>query len=79
MDTDAYLRRISYDGSLELTPEVLGALQYTHLLSVPFENLDIHLGREILLDENRLFDKIVTERRGGFCYELNGLFTALLQ
>jgi N-hydroxyarylamine O-acetyltransferase len=57
----------------------LGGLQYAHLLSVPFENLDIHRGREILLDENRIFDKIVSERRGSFCYELNGSFTALLQ
>ena len=79
MDINAYLKRIDYDGSLELTPEVLGALQYAHLLSVPFENLDIHLGREILLDETYLFEKIVTERRGGFCYELNGLFAALLR
>jgi N-hydroxyarylamine O-acetyltransferase len=46
---------------------------------VPFENLDIHLGRPIVLDEQRLFEKIVTQRRGGFCYELNGLFAALLR
>jgi N-hydroxyarylamine O-acetyltransferase len=46
---------------------------------VPFENLDIHLGRPILLDEQALFDKIVTHRRGGFCYELNGLFALLLR
>lgn len=78
MDTAAYLKRIDYKGNLELTPDVLGALHYTHLLSVPFENLDIHLGREIFLDESRLFDKIVTERRGGFCYELNGSFAVLL-
>jgi N-hydroxyarylamine O-acetyltransferase len=48
------------------------------LLAVPFENLDIHLGRPILLDQTALYDKIVTRRRGGFCYELNGLFAALL-
>lgn len=48
------------------------------MYSVPFENLDIHLGRPISLDEAALFDKIVTRRRGGFCYELNGLFCALL-
>jgi N-hydroxyarylamine O-acetyltransferase len=48
------------------------------MLSVPFENLDIPLGRRIVLDEVSLFDKIVTRRRGGFCYELNGLFAALL-
>jgi N-hydroxyarylamine O-acetyltransferase len=49
------------------------------LLAVPFENLDIHLGRPIVLDQDALFDKIVTRRRGGFCYELNGLFALLLR
>jgi N-hydroxyarylamine O-acetyltransferase len=49
------------------------------MLNVPFENLDIHLGRPILLDEKVFFDKIVDHRRGGFCYELNGLFAALLR
>jgi len=48
------------------------------MLSVPFENLDIHLGRPIVLDNDVFFDKIVERRRGGFCYELNGLFAALL-
>ena len=47
--------------------------------TVPFENLDIHLGRPIVLEEAALFDKIVRRRRGGFCYELNGLFSALLR
>jgi N-hydroxyarylamine O-acetyltransferase len=49
------------------------------LRAVPFENLDIHLGRPIVLAEDALFDKIVRRRRGGFCYELNGLFAALLR
>ena len=79
MDVSAYLARIEYDGSLELTPEVLSAVHYAHLLSVPFENLDIHLGKEILLDESQLFNKIINQRRGGFCYELNGSFAALLK
>jgi N-hydroxyarylamine O-acetyltransferase len=47
--------------------------------SVPFENLDIPLGRPIVLSLPSLFDKIVRRRRGGFCYELNGLFAWLLQ
>jgi len=49
------------------------------MLTVPFENLDIHLGRQIVLDDDVFFDKIVKRRRGGFCYELNGLFAALLR
>ena len=50
-----------------------------HLASVPFENLSIHLGEPIDLDEAALTDKIVSRRRGGFCYELNGAFAALLR
>ena len=56
----------------------LRGLQRAHLYCVPFENLDIHLGREIRLEADALFNKIVTRRRGGFCYELNGLFARLL-
>jgi N-hydroxyarylamine O-acetyltransferase len=48
-------------------------------LSVPFENLDIHTGRRISVDLESFFQKIVARRRGGFCYELNGLFAALLE
>jgi N-hydroxyarylamine O-acetyltransferase len=77
MDITPYLKRIDYSGSLGLTAEVLNGLHYAHLLAVPFENLDIHLGHPILLNEDQLFDKIVTQRRGGFCYELNESFTAL--
>lgn len=79
MDVDAYLRRIGYSGSLTPSVETLHSLHEAHLRTVPFENLDIHLGRTIRLNEGRLFDKIVTRRRGGFCYELNGLFGALLR
>ena len=50
-----------------------------HLLAVPFENLSIHAGEPIVLDDESLFEKIVVRRRGGFCYELNGLFAALLR
>jgi N-hydroxyarylamine O-acetyltransferase len=56
----------------------LRALHRAHLLAVPFENLDIHLGRRIRLEPEALFHKLVRERRGGFCYELNGLFGWLL-
>ena len=78
VDIPAYLQRIRYHGSLEPTWETLRSLHLAHLYSVPFENLDISLGRPILLDEQRIFEKIVRRRRGGFCYELNGLFAALL-
>lgn len=79
MNPTAYLARLDYHGSTEPTLETLRALQRAHLLAVPFENLDIHLGRPIIIDPARFYDKIVNQRRGGFCYELNGLFAALLR
>jgi N-hydroxyarylamine O-acetyltransferase len=79
MNLPAYLQRINYTGPLDLTAETLAGLHQAHLLAVPFENLDIHLNRPIVPDEAAFFHKIVTGRRGGFCYELNGLFAALLR
>lgn len=79
LDTNAYLERIGYRGLVAPNAETLRRLQVAHLLSVPFENLSIHSGEPIVLDDEALFDKIVTRGRGGFCYELNGLFAALLR
>lgn len=79
MNVSAYLQRINYEGALEPNSETLRALHLAHLISVPFENLDVHLDRPIVLDLATLFDKIVTCGRGGFCYELNGLFASLLK
>lgn len=79
MDTNAYLDRIAYRGSLAPRAETLRQLHLAHLRTVPFENLSIHWGEPIVLDDEALFDKIVRRRRGGFCYELNGLFAALLR
>ncbi|MDX6694458.1 MAG: N-hydroxyarylamine O-acetyltransferase [Blastocatellia bacterium] len=78
MDTGAYLERINYRGSLAPTAATLRELQVAHLLTVPFENLSIHAGEPIRLDDEALFAKIVGRGRGGFCYEANGLFAALL-
>ncbi|WP_344933377.1 arylamine N-acetyltransferase [Sphaerisporangium flaviroseum] len=75
---DAYLTRIGVVRPVRPDIEALRDLQQAHLLSVPFENLSIHLGEPIVLDEGSLLDKIVDHRRGGFCYELNGAFAALL-
>ena len=79
MDVKAYLQRINYRGSLAPTAQTLQQLQVAHLLTVPFENLSIHSAEPIVLDDDALFEKIVVRRRGGFCYELNGLFAALLR
>ncbi|HEY0460551.1 MAG TPA: arylamine N-acetyltransferase [Pyrinomonadaceae bacterium] len=79
MDTEKYLRRLGIDNSgFAATAESLKFLQRQHLLNVPFENLDIHWKRPILLDSEKFYEKIVGEKRGGFCYELNGLFGELL-
>jgi len=75
---DAYLTRIGAARPEATDAAALRDLQVRHLRTVPFENLSIHLGEEITLGADALFDKIVTRRRGGFCYELNGAFAALL-
>ena len=76
---DAYLSRIGATRPAQPDPDALGELQWRHLHTVPFENLSIHLGEPITLDEKALDDKIVHRRRGGFCYELNGTFAGLLR
>ncbi|WP_327668267.1 MULTISPECIES: arylamine N-acetyltransferase [unclassified Streptomyces] len=76
--TDAYLRRIGADRPSAATADALRTLHLAHLLAVPFENLSVHLGEEIVLDADALVAKLVDRGRGGFCYELNGAFGALL-
>ena len=76
---DAYLARIGLsEAKLNADAESLRLLQRSHLLTVPFENLDIHWKRPIVIDTAKFFDKIIGKKRGGFCYELNGLFNELL-
>jgi N-hydroxyarylamine O-acetyltransferase len=79
VNIDSYLERINYRGSRRPTADTLRELQVAHLRAVPFENLSISAGEPIALNSKALFEKIVTRRRGGFCYELNGLFAELLQ
>ncbi len=79
MEINAYIERIGYRGSRQPTAETLRQIHRAHLLAVPFENLDIPLGHPIVLSLESFYDKIVRRRRGGFCYELNGLFGWLLE
>jgi N-hydroxyarylamine O-acetyltransferase len=79
LNIPAYLERIAYTGSTQPSAETLRELHRAHMLAVPFENLDIGLGRKITCDEESILRKIVEQRRGGFCYELNGAFAALLR
>ncbi|MET9220210.1 arylamine N-acetyltransferase [Streptomyces sp. NPDC003300] len=76
---DAYLQRIGAERPAVPDAAGLRELHLRHQLAVPFENLSIHLGQDIVLTEPALFEKVVTDRRGGFCYELNGAFGALLR
>ncbi len=79
LDLKAYLRRIGYAGSLKPSHDVLEALHLAHATHIPFENLDILLGRPIRLDLESLHAKLVVGRRGGYCFEQNLLFAAVLQ
>ena len=79
MDVNAYLNRIRYHGSARPTETVLRSLHRKHMLSIPFENLDVHLHRPIVLNQSAFYNKIVNHHRGGFCYELNGSFGHLLR
>ena len=74
-----YLKRIKYTKEVKLNKKTLFELQRRHLKNIPFENLDIHYGKVIKLDIDSIYTKIVLKKRGGFCYELNGLFYHLLQ
>ena len=74
VDLRAYLDRIGFDGEPAVDRVTLEKLQRLHLLALPYENLDVQLGRPLTTDPSAAFDKLVTRRRGGWCYEMNGLF-----
>jgi N-hydroxyarylamine O-acetyltransferase len=75
----AYLDRIGVARPATADAATLRALHRAHQMTVPFENLSIHLSEPISLNPDDVLDKIVTRRRGGFCYELNGAFALLLE
>ncbi|MFC5649104.1 arylamine N-acetyltransferase [Paenibacillus solisilvae] len=79
MEAGAYLSRIGFEGTLDGSAETLAKLQECHLHAVPYENLDIYNGVPLSLEVEQLYDKIVTRRRGGYCFELNALFGWLLR
>jgi len=74
-----YLLRIGVERPGPADAPALGALHRAHQMTVPFENLSIHLAEPISLSADDLIDKVVVRRRGGFCYELNGAFALLLE
>ena len=69
-----YLTRLGLPAPEQFDLATLFHVHRQHLYRIPFENLDIHSGRKIELDIERIYQKIVHEARGGFCFELNGLF-----
>jgi N-hydroxyarylamine O-acetyltransferase len=77
--TAAYLQRIGISAPVAADAATLRVLHRAHQMAVPFENLSIHLSEPVLLNEDDLVTKIVRNRRGGFCYELNGTFALLLE
>ncbi|MQA16700.1 MAG: arylamine N-acetyltransferase [Pseudonocardiaceae bacterium] len=79
LDVDAYLDRIGHRGDRAPTVDTLRTLHRAHVTTIPFENLDVLLGRRIGLDVDSLQHKLVQQPRGGYCYEHNLLFAALLE
>jgi len=74
-----YLTRVGYDGPTTPTLATLRGLHRAHLLTIPYENLDIHFGLPLTLDPAAAFSKLVDDRRGGWCFEMNGLFGRVLE
>jgi len=79
VDIDRYLNRIQFRGDISLNEECLIKLHSCHIMSIPFEALDIHLNRQISLDLVEIYNKVINNNRGGYCYELNLLFHNLLR
>jgi len=78
MDVAKYLSRITYSGVPEIDVNTLVLLHERHVYNIPFENLDVQDKTKIRLEKNHLSKKIISNFRGGFCYELNYLFSLLL-
>jgi len=78
LDIDAYLQRIGYQGEKQPTLNTLKALQCLHLQAIAFENLNPLLGLAVSLDSQALMNKLVDQRRGGYCFENNLLFLEIL-
>ncbi len=76
---DRYFARIGYAGPRQANLAALHALTAAHTQSIPFENLDVLLGRGIDIHDDAIFDKLVERRRGGYCFEQNGLLLCVLR
>lgn len=79
MIVDNYLKRIGLDRPKVLDRQSLEAILKHSARTIPFENLDIHLGKSIIIDDEAVIDKILNQGRGGYCYEVNGLLSLVLK
>jgi N-hydroxyarylamine O-acetyltransferase len=79
LDVDRYAERIGWSGPRTPTEQTLAEVHFCHATHIPFECLDIHLGRRIAIDADSVFDKLVAKRRGGYCFEQNGLLLEALR
>jgi N-hydroxyarylamine O-acetyltransferase len=79
MDLNAYFERVGYDGGVSPTLETLTKLHMAHVFAIPFENLDVFYGKPISLASETLWRKLVEGGRGGYCFEMNGLFSLVLR
>jgi N-hydroxyarylamine O-acetyltransferase len=79
MDLDAYLTRIGFSGSPQPDLTTLRSIQRAHLEHIAFENFDVQFSRRVTLDIEDAYAKLITDRRGGWCYEMNGLFLWALE
>lgn len=79
MNVEQYLQRLNYQGEIPPSLQNLCDLHRTHAYTIPFENYDVHLKIPIIIEEERLFEKLIVQQRGGYCYELNTLFSLLLK
>jgi N-hydroxyarylamine O-acetyltransferase len=77
-DLETYLDRINFSGAIKANEDTLERLHHAHFYTFPFENFDILLGRGISLNPAAVFNKLVLNKRGGYCFELNGLFLKAL-
>ena len=78
-DLSLYFRRIGYSGPAAADTATLHALMRHQLFSIPFENLDVQAGKIVSMEPDDIANKLLRQRRGGYCYELNGLFTMALE
>lgn len=79
MNLNAYFKHIGYNGQSHVDLSTLTAIHRAHLTAITYENLDIHLGSELTLDIEQIFDKLVRRGRGGWCYEMNTLLAWALR